>query len=340
MLISPRMDNRRLVFRILVLIAVSVVCLSAVEWVLRSDHFLYESDNPSYVQTHELQETDFFKLTGDPALPYRISANASRAFWWGAVVVTNEQGYLGDARSEPGRVNILCAGDSVTFGLGVEQDQTYPEVLRQLIPKARISVLAAPGYNVINEVEWIRRVVESGQFRPQVVILQLGLNDHLHPTRIVGADVYRFYQRIPSRTLFDPAGGPARFLLEYSQLWFRLNHVVTGWLEGRVELHDYPDNIDLVSRSVARLGALAEIHGFTVILVKLPYYRETPREVRFGDSLTSLSSDFDHVLDLTPNLRGNKQFWYDRMHPNAAGHRQIAERLLPHLTRILSSDPG
>jgi lysophospholipase L1-like esterase len=340
MLISARMNARRLVFRILVSIAVSVVCLSAVEWVLRSDHFLYESDSRSYVQTHELRETDFFRLTGDPAFPYRMSANASKEFWWGAVVVTNEQGYLGDARSEPGGVNILCAGDSVTFGLGVRQDQTYPELLRRLIPNARISVLAAPGYNIINEVEWIRRVVESGQFSPQVVILQLGLNDYLHPTRVVGGDVYRFYQRIPSHTLFEPAGGLARLLLEHSQLWFRLNHVTTRWLEGRVELHDYPDTIDLVSRSVAQLKALAETHGFAVIVVKLPYFRETPREVRFGDDFASLSTNFDQVLDLTPGLRGEKRFWYDRMHPNAAGHRQIAERLHPHLIQILSGDPG
>lgn len=335
--------RRRKLLLFKVVAPATALALSALvaELVLRTDYFLYRSSKRTYVPTHKLGETGFFKLTGDPALPYRMPANVSERFWWNADYTTNEYGYLGDSRSEPGRLNILCAGDSVTFGLGVQQRQVYPEILREAVPKARISVLAAPGYNTVNEVAWIRQVVEESRFQPEIVILQFGPNDYLHPTRVVRTDRYYFYERVPTRTLGQPTGGVYKALLDSSELFFRLNDALSRSLNGAVELHDYPDRIGLVRDSLSQLGELADARGFVVILLKVPYYEETSAESKFADKLTPSTSHADHFLDLTSELKGKKQLWFNRMHPNQAGHRRIAEVLAEYLvSRDLLSPDG
>ena len=312
---------------------VTVLALGMGELVLRTDYLLYESTWRVYERTHGLGETEFFVLTGDPELPYALSPGATKRFWWGATVQTNEHGYLGDASSSREGPNILVAGDSVSFGLGVQQEETFPALLRRSLPGSRIAVLAAPGYNTANEIAWIERVLGDGVFLPDVLVLQIGWNDYLQPTRIIEDQGYEFYRRIPTRTLC-PARGTYRSLLNHSQLFFRANHVLTAFLEGHVTLYDEPDSGAQFDRAMERLRALTVEFGFEIVLLEVPYARKTAEERRFLRAVSPSIAGFANSVDLTPVLADQRGFWFDRLHPNAEGHRLVAESLLERLQSL------
>jgi hypothetical protein len=76
----------------------------------------------------------------------------------------------------PGTVRILFLGDSVTFGLGVAEEDSYPRVIEALLngsrtdSRASVEVLnsAIPGYNTIQELAQLRELGLA--FQPQLVV--------------------------------------------------------------------------------------------------------------------------------------------------------------------------
>ncbi len=82
-------------------------------------------------------------------------------------------------------VRIVVIGDSITYGLGVELNQTYPKILeRQLCRQEILNTeqkvfqvlnMGVQGYCTIQEVEWLR--VKGMQFDPDFIILGYFIND-------------------------------------------------------------------------------------------------------------------------------------------------------------------
>jgi len=84
---------------------------------------------------------------------------------------------LGKSRS----LRIVCIGDSVTFGLDVDDDSTYPAQLQQIVaaadPKANVEVINAgvPGYTSRQGlVFFYKRLL---RFKPDIVVAEFGFND-------------------------------------------------------------------------------------------------------------------------------------------------------------------
>jgi acyl-CoA thioesterase-1 len=87
------------------------------------------------------------------------------------------RGASGDIASEP---LIACFGDSLTAGLGVDPEQSYPAVLQRMLDQAGYH------YRVVNEgvsgdttkdgLERIDRILAK---RPRIVVLEFGGNDGL-----------------------------------------------------------------------------------------------------------------------------------------------------------------
>jgi lysophospholipase L1-like esterase len=79
-------------------------------------------------------------------------------------------------------LNILCIGDSHTFGVGAKPGFSYPEQLQRMIDKENIKYkvynLGIPGTNsstvLLNIPKWIK------MYKPKVVILMIGCNDNLN----------------------------------------------------------------------------------------------------------------------------------------------------------------
>ena len=85
------------------------------------------------------------------------------------------------AQPSAGTVRVLALGDSVTFGMGVAQDKTFPAQTEALLNArsqgAAVEVLnmGIPGYNTLHELALLREV--GFGLRPDVVVLGYLYND-------------------------------------------------------------------------------------------------------------------------------------------------------------------
>ena len=96
----------------------------------------------------------------------------------------NQYGMRGPAvpvEKGPGVFRIVCLGDSITFGEGVRYADTYPAKLGELLsaatPGRRVEVINAgvQGYGTKDEAAFL--LLRGLQFKPDVVTLELFLND-------------------------------------------------------------------------------------------------------------------------------------------------------------------
>src|SRR5262249_53631027 len=104
------------------------------------------------------------------------------------VILVNSLGFRGvdfDAEKKPGTSRIVVLGDSVTFGVCVDEDETFPfllaEILRGRRTERRWDVVNAgvPGYGSEQEVGVLN---EKGlALRPDVVVLAFCANDWTRP---------------------------------------------------------------------------------------------------------------------------------------------------------------
>ena len=85
------------------------------------------------------------------------------------------------AQPRSGAVRVLALGDSITFGMGVAQDKTFPAQTEALLnarsPGAPVEVLnmGIPGYNTLHELAQLREI--GFGLHPDVVVLGYLHND-------------------------------------------------------------------------------------------------------------------------------------------------------------------
>ena len=94
----------------------------------------------------------------------------------GALVITDQHGFRTSARSRQRNTSehILVLGDSVSVGVGVDAEQTYPFLLEEMLGRKVLNA-SASGYWIADYVEVLEHVAEN--FKPQLVILGICLND-------------------------------------------------------------------------------------------------------------------------------------------------------------------
>ncbi|MCG3199177.1 MAG: hypothetical protein HUU16_05365 [Candidatus Omnitrophica bacterium] len=123
------------------------------------------------------------QVAPNPDMTYMLQPNSSFVTF-GVPFRTNELGFRdGPIREKtPSTLRIMCVGDSVTFGTGVTNEQTFPNVL-----ESRLQALASPGtvIDVINagvsayNARNIRGLMETHlpSLRPDVVVYTFVEND-------------------------------------------------------------------------------------------------------------------------------------------------------------------
>ena len=106
---------------------------------------------------------------------HRLSRNSSRYY-----VETNNLGYRDRPINTYADHIILTIGDSHTFGSGVDQNQTYPDILEQNLTLTYGKVIdvvngGVPAYGWLEELNQITESLEK--FSPDVVVMQTSWND-------------------------------------------------------------------------------------------------------------------------------------------------------------------
>ncbi len=291
------------------------------------------------------------QASADPEIVYELKPGL-RGRFLGRPFAINSHG-LRDRETSldkpPGTVRIAGLGDSVMFGWGVAQAESYLEVLEDRLnegsegPDFEVLNFAVPGYNTAIEAAVFERKVLS--FDPDLVVLHFVPNDLALPpflqaprrlgslarsyllelvrNRLRGLPLHE--PRLRLRDAAPPAGGDPEQVPE------RYRHMVGE--EG-------------YRRAMARLAALARERSLPVIVIFLGGQGEPwnlVREVVEEEGLQLLNTGpthssylAEHGIEQSP--RGwQKTFWRSRRdhHPNALGHRLHAEALFEKLPGLI-----
>lgn len=253
---------------------------------------------------------------------------------------------------------IVLLGDSVTFGLGVEQDRIYAARLQSALDLRYgdgiydVVNLAIFAYHTRNELEALQ---EDGlAYRPALIILQFYMNDFAIPKSTPEAD--------PEIPLGSRLVALKNRLLYSSNLYRRLHQAVAAAtfalfhdfrrqvLPGSLNDSEPRDKLRYLASipddaQVDAFTAIAEIHRIAMehgahFLVMI-----TPDEVQLindrYDAINQRITSFCRrrgipYLDLLPILRRHPEplkLFLDGVHLTPLGHETVAESLLTELNR-------
>jgi hypothetical protein len=127
------------------------------------------------------------RAVDDPALAYELTPGFFGSAF-GAVFKVNEYGFRGPAPEMPDRAagRVLVLGDSIAFGLAVEDGNTFRSQLEAELAIAggpEALSLAVPGYDTYQELRVLQ--TKGVQLAPDVVVVLFCLTDtHVVSTQL------------------------------------------------------------------------------------------------------------------------------------------------------------
>src|SRR5215471_3842296 len=297
----------------------------------------------------------------DPEIRYVLLPN-QHGWIDDGLATTNAFGFRGRAPVTPkprDLVRVLAVGDSVTFGFGVNDDDTFCVQTERLLRSRHTGLdlevvnLAVPGYDTRQEVTLLGRHVQS--LRPDVVLVGFysndvpdSLEDNQSGTTVAkpAAQGEALHMNAAPTSWWDIEMRKSRAIYTVGRALRRFTH--SGeWGMARYSLeldilqgHDTPQ-LDAAWQRVAKqfdvLQQMAKSNSFAVGIVVLP-----PKEqvvglypaANYQRRLQKLAADRGFFfVDPLPRMiatRENKDHLYipyDRNHPTASGHRLIAEAI-------------
>jgi hypothetical protein len=249
-------------------------------------------------------------------------------------LVSNTDGFrsrreLGDDDRRP---RIMVLGDSMVFGVGVEDTERFTELIEAAEPTWRIDNLGMVGYGP----DLMLRALEAVGLahHPDVVVVALFSHDLYR----VAPEASGVGFPIPRFALED--GHLATVPYPAPPLWWRLR-LVQGLRYGywRYTGASFPLNAAIFER----IRALATEHGFRPALVFLPGPREGFDDRRRRDFLRDYASQKAvPFVDLTEPLHaagGERLYLPQDAHWNPEGHRVVATALRPFLADLAPPQP-
>ena len=138
----------------------------------------------------DYSQMNWYRPSDIPGVPYLLKPNL-RSAWGIGEVHTDDFGLRNSHPPEKpaGVFRILMAGDSVTFGYGVDQTQSFPAVLETLLNKnavGKYEVINAgiPGYSIADAGSLLPAL--SARYHPDLFIWTVTSNDYDDPLAIDG----------------------------------------------------------------------------------------------------------------------------------------------------------
>jgi lysophospholipase L1-like esterase len=258
---------------------------------------------------------------------------------------TNSAGMRGPEVSlapEPGRYRIVIVGDSITMGHRVPEQDAYPSRVERLlsaeIPGADFEVLnlGLSGSNVVHNLRRLERV--GLRHHPNLIVYGFTVNDiegpHFEANSAEDRDAY-----LAELTRF--ADSPSRLLELVWPRWVAIRSGLDprpGSYEYAVErgyLHN-PQAWARVAKGLDRLVTLGRSEGVCVVVfihaVMQQFNLAHPFERVYEHVAREARNRGLHVAHSLPAFRGRDaasvRFDVVDSHPNAEGHRLLAEALV------------
>jgi lysophospholipase L1-like esterase len=265
--------------------------------------------------------------------------NNSKAHLMGVDISTNSLG-LRDREYSFGKpkntYRIMVLGDSITLGWGVDQSDSYPKKLEEMLHKNvsgkrgvdyEVINTGVGNYNTVQEMAYFKD--EGYKLNPDMIILGYYINDA---------------ELVPRRT--------KSVLLNHSHLmvliWSKMNIIMSRFSKKHNYISyynslygdSYPGWI-LCQKALKELKNYCAINNKKLLVVLIPElhdlsnaypFKETYKKV--ADFMKSQSIDY---LDLYPYFKGHirDELWVscEDAHPNKTGHEMIARSIYEYMTR-------
>ena len=128
-----------------------------------------------WLKTHEggAQIYDSFKKY-DPTKGWAVIPNVTNGpFVYHKIINSNSKGLRGKVEyqyvKDVNKLRILCIGDSFTFGDEVNDNETYPFYLQEMLPQAEVINMGVEGYGHDQVLIYLKE--EGIKYKPDIIIL-------------------------------------------------------------------------------------------------------------------------------------------------------------------------
>lgn len=266
-------------------------------------------------------------LQADPSLGWRM-----RRDYRGPGVVHDARGFrrtVGTSAAAGSRVLLL--GNSYTYGLGVEDGETYASQLSRLTG-AEVHDAGVNGYGIDQAL--LLWEEEGVALRPEVVVLGYYTDDfHRNALALRQAPKPRFIPVARGGYRLEPPVSCAR-LIAHGSAWRLPALLRAAWRRlldriGRLPVEMLRARRRLSRALLERLDVSVRAHGARLVVLLIPHC-EHPEDGKYGGWIMprvrrdcrDLGLQYlDFTGDLSPALFGANCHW------SARGHRMVAERL-------------
>lgn len=288
-----------------------------------------------------------YEKSENPRINYQLKSNMKeRAFR--NTVTTNSLGFR-SPEPDPTKSIIVVLGDSITFGYGVQDEETLAANLQKLLPAYAVQNAGVPGYNIRQEASMYEEKIAS--LDPEAMILIFYWNDFdlstswLDPENVLRPEGWTAQEKqctpiehgilslLPGRCFLDFHSAFYRALKEFANTRTALEERDTKRLGAEVPSGDTEEEIsteDLQSyeRELEILSSEAPVKRLFVIW---PDASALHAEARTELALIVEQQGFD-VLDLYEYFGNSMETLdWDYIHPSPSALVQAAEIIHDHL---------
>ena len=285
----------------------------------------------------------------------------------GRAVSLNGAGFRGPAAGAgaAGRRRVVVLGDSLTFGTGVEDGETFVAQLAGLAPSLEPLNLGVSGYGTDQELLLLEH--EGLTQAPAVVVLDVcvgnDLLDNALPVYVYDGATPKPYFTLEGQTLrlhdeHVRLGGArllARLLRERSLAFDALLSLAGGperapldhdggehWgPRARTVLEHWPEAVELTQRLLARVDEVCAARGVPLLVLLHPTRRSYLGDATFMEPFLAAATRLrpaTRMIDLRSTYLEQQLSWEDFTldklgHLNPRGHRIVAEVLAKELSR-------
>ena len=293
-----------------------------------------------------------------------------------AEVTINSLGFRGEEFSEvkaPGTFRIVTLGGSTTYGIGLEEDGTYPyfleEVLRERLGTDRIEVINAGLVSATTAESLPRFLLKVVPLDPDLVIFYEGYNDL--PPRMFDnySEDYYHFRKIPD---YKPPllSGFLLYRIAVSGFKASLHYPNTTLLSHTWKFENLPEeeserienfnntSAEVYKRNLSYIIDVARARGITIVLSTFAIDPDAPNWNDYmpdelwtkgidenNAAVRELAREYDlPLIEYYEYGLDNKQIFKDSIHMSAEGNAEMAkvfaETLVPIIKAGLVNSPS
>ncbi len=239
----------------------------------------------------------------------------------------------------------LILGDSISFGVGVEEKHTFVGLLRGKGNNLLNSSIS--GHNLESYLYLLKKYNESDNIKFEKIVIILCLNDIVPFQGVISKNSYKKQAKkknfIEKNINYNLAMKINIFFRERSALFVFLKGIVTNpskrHYDVMVNLYDNEENIKILKSQLSKIDNYSNVNNIDVSFVLLPYAYQVNNDcnenlMKPQKEINRIFKDiklpiFDYSKKFCNEVNKSKLFLpYDPSHLSLLGHKHVSKILI------------